>query len=88
MFNQILEGHWNELMKKENELYDYRMAICKKCPLLKETIFGLVCSDKVYINPKTNEISDIPEIGFINGCGCRMEAKVRVPSARCNLNKW
>lgn len=88
-YKQMAEGFYNLLVNKEEELYESRIAICKECKLLEDDeIFGLMCSRNIYINPKTDEISDKPGVGFINGCGCVMKIKARVQEAECVLNKW
>ena len=40
------------------------------------------------LNLETNEISKVYKEGFVNGCGCVMELKSRVPEAKCIINKW
>lgn len=57
------------------------------CPLYSDRLGG-VCDSKKYFNPKTGELSDLPEEGFINGCGCRLPAKTRLKTAKCVLKKW
>ena len=46
-----------------------------------------MCNRKLYFNPKTNETSIFKKEGFINGCGCILKAKCRVPEAKCIINK-
>ena len=86
---QIAEGWTNYALGREQELSESRMKICRKCPLytIKSSI-GAVCDSKKYYNPKTGETSNFPESGFINGCGCKLEAKSRVSNAKCPLKKW
>ena len=83
----IIEGHYKEITDQENELYNTRIEICKKCPLFSDR-YGGVCDSKKYYNPTTNKLSDLPESGFIGGCGCRLQAKTRLKNAKCVLNKW
>lgn len=85
---QILKGHRNELLNKENLLHYKRMSICRLCPLMEETAFGKVCSNTKYVNIKTGKVSPIPCKDCENGCGCRLSAKTRVPEAKCPLEKW
>ena len=40
-----------------------------------------------WLNPITDEVSDIQKDNFYNGCGCRLNAKRRIPEASCPLNK-
>ena len=87
--DQIIKGHINELLKKEKELYEYRINICKYCPLYKrDNILGYVCNPDLYLNPKTGETSEDNLPNFYNGCGCRLEASTRVKEKRCPVGKW
>lgn len=84
----IAQGHYNELLNKEEELSKKRMQICEKCPLFLNTMFGMICDSKRYLNPKTNEISYVPKEGFTKGCSCRVNQKTRVIDAKCPQGKW
>ena len=85
----ILNGHTNELLGLNKNLYNARIKICKKCPLYKiNSIVGEICNPKLWVNIKTNEISDIKKDGYVNGCGCRLKAKTTIASANCPLKKW
>lgn len=84
----ILEGHTNELLGLNKDISKARMTICKKCPLCKYTLVGPVCNPNLWVNTKTNEISESKKDGFENGCGCRLEAKTTLVNAICPLNKW
>lgn len=87
--NQIIEGHIKEALNLENDLYNKRMPICRQCPLYtKDNILGALCDNKKGYNPQTGEINNLPEPGFVRGCGCRLEAKNRVKKSKCVLNKW
>lgn len=46
------------------------------------------CSSKLYLNPETNDTSDKEIDGYIRGCGCRINAKVRVSAESCPAGKW
>ena len=78
MFN-IIKGHINEVLKKEQDLYLYRIGICKECPLYTNTKIGHLCDKAKYIN-KDDKIT--------HGCGCRLDAKARLFDEKCILNKW
>lgn len=88
MIKGILKGHLNELLKKESELYDRRMAICRVCPLFKQTHIGPICNPDLYLNAATEEVSNTAKEGFKKGCRCRLEAKTRVVDAKCPNDKW
>ena len=78
MFN-IIKGHINEVLKKEQDLYLYRIEICKECPLYTKTKIGHLCDKAKSINKDGK---------MIHGCGCRLDAKVRLFDEKCILNKW
>lgn len=87
--NQIAQGFYNSLVKNEQELYEYRIEICKKCKLFKkDNILGNICNSKLYLNPITEETSIHRQKGFNKGCGCVLKAKCRVRDAKCPNNKW
>lgn len=85
----IINGHVNEALGKNEDIKEERMNICKKCPLYKETPMGPICNPRLYINETDKEsISDIPKIGYKRGCGCRLTAKTRLPNGKCIILKW
>ena len=85
--DKIAEGFYNNLLNKEEELYEKRIVICKKCPLFKITkIFGPICNPALYINDK-DETSKSLMPGFVKGCGCVLSSKTRLEDAKCIINK-
>jgi hypothetical protein len=87
--SDIAEGHLNEFLRKNEEMQQERLEICSKCPICdKETPFGYMCSDKLWIHPATNEVSSFARDGFIRGCGCRLNAKTTLKDNHCIINKW
>ena len=85
----IIDGHLKELFNKEEDLSKQRVNICKSCPLYKiDSILGEICNSKLYLNLETNQVSTYPRKGYYNGCGCRLQAKSRLKSAKCPLEKW
>lgn len=84
----ILDGHTKELLKQNNDLYEQRMTICRKCPLFKVTVVGPVCNSNLYLNIKTGDVSKTQKDGYKKGCGCRLNAKTRLSYTKCPLNKW
>ena len=84
----IIQGHFNEVTNRENELYESRIRICKKCPLFTNGPLGYVCDAKKCINTETNEMAYGPGKDITCGCGCRLAAKLRLKNAKCVLNKW
>lgn len=84
----IIKGHLNEWLGKEDELSESRLAICRACPLYVNSTLGWRCNPNLYLNPDTMEVKEQPESGFIPGCNCRLEAKTRVPEAHCPTGQW
>lgn len=86
--NQIIEGTLNNILNNKSELFKERIKICKECKLYKEhSTFGMICNNRLYLNPNTNEISKSAKNGFKKGCGCLLASKTRVISAKCPINK-
>jgi hypothetical protein len=92
MFGQIgdiIEGHYKEITNKENELYEKRIKICKQCPLYSiKPGLGEVCDSKKCWNEKDNVVETYPSSKNTCGCGCRLNAKTRLASSKCVLNRW
>lgn len=85
----ILHGHINEVLKKEEDLSQSRLEICKNCPLLKiSNAFGPICDSTKYISPDGTNWDVVYHNGWIRGCGCRLKAKTRLNNAHCIINKW
>lgn len=85
----IINGHVNEALGENEDLKDERMEICKVCPLYKETPMGPMCNPRLYINvtDKTS-VTNRPQIGYKRGCGCRLNAKTRLPHSKCIVERW
>lgn len=83
----ILEGHYNELVGKEQDLSESRMKICRECPLFTDRLGG-VCDSKKCWDTNKKELVSAPGKRIICGCGCRLLAKTKLPRAKCVLNKW
>lgn len=84
----IVKGHINELLNKQQDLYEQRMKICKECPLITKTTVGPICDTRKCIdgNETYNRKNKSPNA--ICGCGCRLNAKLRLEDEKCVLNKW
>lgn len=85
---QIIGGHINELLGKEEQLHQERMLICKQCTLYKVGTFGPICNNGLYLNPTTNVTNYVGGPGFFRGCSCRLDAKTRIEDAHCPASKW
>lgn len=86
VFN-ILKGHYNELLGKNEDISNRRLQICYKCPLYKN-ILGGICNSNLWYNSNTGDVSDVKKDGYVNGCGCRLSSKTRVITAKCPNGKW
>lgn len=84
---QIIEGHFNEIINKNQDISQKRLEICYKCPLYSPR-FGGLCNNRLWLNVETGDVSTTNKIGYMRGCGCRLLAKTRVPEAHCPVNKW
>ena len=49
---------------------------------------GGICNPKLYLNPKTGDVSTKYKDGYGKGCGCRLQAKTKLTGARCPNDKW
>ena len=84
---QIVHGHVNEVLGLNENIKEKRMKICLKCPLYKDTLGG-ICNSKLWLNPKTGDVSTEQEDGYYRGCGCRLQAKTTLATATCPAKKW
>lgn len=89
MYNigEIIEGHVNEMLGLNKDIVEARIKICKKCPIYLNK-YGGICNSKLWINPKTDEISTEKKDGYVKGCGCRIQAKATLINASCIAGKW
>lgn len=85
--NNIIQGHWNELIGNNGDLSESRLEICYSCPLYS-TRLGGVCNNRLWLNVNTGDVSTFQKEGYKKGCGCRLSAKTRVPNESCPLGKW
>lgn len=83
----IVRGHVNEILGLNNNSYEHRIAICLECPLYSPKLGGL-CNNKLWLNPETGDVSTEEKEGFVQGCGCRLQAKTRDLQSHCIINKW
>lgn len=81
----ILEGHFNELIKSNQELSKERLKICTSCLIFKKDSFK--CNDKLWINPILNKSSIKQLEGYFKGCGCRLKAKTTLIDEVCPAGK-
>lgn len=87
--SDIVEGTFNNVTNRYEDLFLERIKFCNKCPIIKDDeVFGLMCDNKKWLNPITNKVSYFPLDGYMQGCGCILESKTRVPHAVCPAGKW
>lgn len=84
---QIVKGHVNEVLGLNEDMKDKRMAICKKCPIYKDTLGG-ICNSSLWLNPSTGDVSTYQKDNYYRGCGCRLQAKTTLTTASCPAKKW
>lgn len=65
-----------------------RLAICKVCPIMRMTEFGMKCDDRKYISPDGTQGSFFKKDGMIRGCGCICNIKAKNPNNHCVAGKW
>lgn len=71
-----------------NDLYNERMEICKKCPLYKEDkMRGPVCDSNKYISKDGTKWSWFKKEGYVKGCGCGL-TKAKNPRNHCIIGLW
>lgn len=71
-----------------DELSEKRLEICRKCPLYKEDEFSPICDNKKYISRDGKDWSYFPKKGYVKGCNCRLNSKVKNPSNHCIIKLW
>ena len=72
----IVNGHLNELLGNNEEIAKARIRICKKCPIMKDSFMGYVCSSKLWLNPKTGDISTERKDGYNAGVDLMLKLEI------------
>jgi hypothetical protein len=75
-------------MQTVDEQREFRLKICKECPLYKETEYGAVCNRSKYISKDGKDWSWMKKSGYVPGCGCHINNIVNNPNKSCVVNKW
>lgn len=70
------------------DLVQKRLEICKKCPIMRMTEFGMKCDDRKWISPDGTQASFFKKDGWKKGCGCFLNSKTRNPANHCIINLW
>ncbi len=83
----IAEGVINSSLGINKTMSELRMDICKKCPIYSPKIGG-ICNRNLWINPKTDDVSIEPKLGYVRGCNCKLSFKTAVASEECPAGKW
>lgn len=86
----IIKGHVNEALSSNEDLHQARMSICEQCPLLLKSKVGWICNPNLFMKIDENEeqVIEYRKDGYTKGCGCRLNAKTRLPESKCPVNKW
>lgn len=84
----IINGHIKEIINDEEELLERRLKICRICPLYTDKLGGICDKEKYYDFVLDKHCRPDDSDTCIHGCGCRMQAKGRLPYANCVANKW
>jgi hypothetical protein len=83
----ILEGAGNYIFGFNQSMSEARLKICMRCPIYSSA-FGGMCNKKLYLDPKTGDVSIDKRDGYIQGCGCSLKLKTTVASEECPAGKW
>lgn len=65
-----------------------RIEICRNCPIMRMSEWGMKCDDRKWISPDGTEGSFFKKDGWKHGCGCIIATKAKNPSNHCVVNKW
>ena len=65
-----------------------RLEICKKCPLMRMTEYGMKCDERRWISPDGTQTSYFKKDGWKKGCGCYLNSKARNLNNHCVCGKW
>lgn len=65
-----------------------RINICRNCPIIRQTEFGLKCDDRKWISPDGKQGSFFKKDGWKRGCGCLIAQKSRNSNNHCIINLW
>ena len=85
----IVQGHYNQVMKVNQNVSGERLEICNNCPLCNKIFdYAWICNPRLWIDPKTGEVSTKYIHGYRKGCGCNLKAKTTLPRAKCPGEKW
>lgn len=84
---QIVQGHFNELFKLNDDISKNRLKICYQCPLFLNKLGG-ICNNRLWLNVNTGDVSTIKKVGYVKGCGCLLKSKVNNVNSKCPVNKW
>ena len=70
------------------EFAEKRLAICRNCPIMLMTEFGMKCDDRKYISPDGTKSSFFSKEGWRKGCGCYLNRKAANIHNHCIIDKW
>ena len=73
----------NQVME---EYITKRTRICRACPICDQE--NEICNAHLYLNPKNNDVSTKPKPGYLKGCGCHLQWKIKNKNSHCPCGKW
>lgn len=65
-----------------------RLEICRNCPIMRMTEYGMKCDDRKWISPDGKEGSFFKRDGWKKGCGCMLQYKVKNQTNHCVAGLW
>ena len=89
MYNvgNIVKGMVNDALDLNQDISETRLKICRICPIYSSQYGGL-CNRKLWLNPKTGDVSIEKKDGYYKGCGCKLSWKTTVIDEQCPAGKW
>lgn len=65
-----------------------RIEICKSCPIMRMTEFGMKCDERKYISPDGTQSSFFKKDGWKKGCGCILSHRAANINNHCVIGLW
>ena len=73
---------------KNTDFVEERLEICRNCPIMRMTEFGMKCDERKYISPDGTRGSFFSKPGWKKGCGCYLSKKAIDINKHCICGKW
>lgn len=82
---KFINGNVSKML--DFDISEKRLKICHECPLYTPK-YGGICNERLWLNPDTGDVSSEKQVGYKNGCGCKLSFKVNNIDSKCPLDKW